>query len=66
MSCLSWRVAWKTIKVQILEVIVVVAELDVSLAIFVIEDKIEFHCAFLRQLSVTQNWDSIIHCLERY
>ena len=39
-SCLSWRVAWKTIQVQILQVIEVVVEPDVSLCTCVIEDKI--------------------------
>ena len=53
MPCLSWWVAWKTIQVQMLEVIEVVVEPDVSLVICVIEDKIELSGPFLRQLSVT-------------
>ena len=53
MPCLSWRAAWKTIQVQMLEVIEVVVEPDVSLGICVIEDKIEFSGPFFGQLSVT-------------
>ena len=46
-SCLSWRVAWKTVQVQILQVIEVVVEPDVSLRIFCIHPSITYGFCFL-------------------